>query len=120
MDKEKRKALIKEYKMTPRPVGVYLIRNEENGRLFVGGSLNVQAMMNRHQLQLSVGSHPNERLQEDWNTFGAEAFTFEVLECLDPSDDLSHDYTDDLAALEELWLEKIQPYGESGYNTGKA
>jgi len=30
-----------------------------------------------------------------------------------------YDYRTDLRFLEELWLEKLQPYGERGYNEKK-
>jgi hypothetical protein len=31
----------------------------------------------------------------------------------------NYEYQADLTLLEELWLEKIQPYGERGYNDRK-
>jgi hypothetical protein len=38
---------------------------------------------------------------------------------LELRDDINYDYTEDLAALEELWLEKLKPYDDRGYNSRK-
>jgi hypothetical protein len=67
---------------------------------------------------LSIGSHANPVLQKDWNQFGAGAFTFEVLEVVKPSDDPLFDLDDELTLLEQIWIEKLQPFGERGYNQG--
>jgi hypothetical protein len=58
----------------------------------------------------------NRGLQRDYIQFGEENFDFSVVDYLDPKDGPDHDYTGDLTALEEMWLEKLQPYGEKGYN----
>jgi hypothetical protein len=42
-----------------------------------------------------------------------------VLEYLKPGDDPDYDVRGDLDVLEELWLEKLEPYGEKGYNKKK-
>ena len=54
-----------------------------------------------------------------WREFGADKFAFEILDELTPQADPAHDYRADLAFLEELWLEQLQPYGERGYNEKK-
>jgi group I intron endonuclease len=113
MDK---KALLREYKETPRPMGVYQIRNTVNGKLLVGTSVNLPAILNRHRAALRMGSHQNRELQKDWAEFGAEAFEFEVLDTLTPPEQADYNPSNDLKALEELWLDKLSPFGERGYN----
>lgn len=113
MDK---KALIREYKETPRPMGVFQVRNKVNGKVFVGTSVNLPAMLNRQQSQLRFGGHPNRELQKDWAEFGPEAFEFEVLDTLAPPERPDYDPSNDLRALEELWLDKLSPFDERGYN----
>ena len=44
---------------------------------------------------------------------------FETLEDVPPRDDANYDHAADLETLEELWLEKLEPYGEKGYNERK-
>ena len=112
-----RKALKREYKETRRPMGIYRVRNTVHDRALVGSTTDLPAMLNRQRAQLRFGGHPNQALQKDWNELGSEAFAFEVLDELKPPPDQpDYDPTADLRALERLWLERLMPYGEHGYN----
>lgn len=113
MDK---KTLTREYKESPRPMGVYQIRNTVNGKLLGGVSIDLPAILNRHRAELRMGGHRNRELQKEWTEFGAEAFEFEVLDTLTPPEQSGYDPAGDLRALEELWLDKLAPFGERGYN----
>ena len=115
----RKKELKEQYKLTPTPMGIYQIRNLANGKVFVGAALNLPGILTSNRLQLSSGGHPNKRLQAEWNEFGGEGFAFEVLDELAATEGAGYDYRADLAFLEELWLEKLQPYGEQGYNGKK-
>jgi group I intron endonuclease len=112
-----RKTLIREYKEAARPMGVYQVRNTVNGKSFVGTSVDLPSILNRHRAALRFGGHTNRELQKDWNELGPEAFEFEVLDTLTPSDRPGYNPSDDLRELEELWLEKLSPFDERGYNT---
>ena len=114
-----RKAAIREYKDSHRPMGVYQIRNTINEKVWIDSSVNVPAKFNRYKLQLNAGSHPSKTLQADWNEFGEDAFEFELLEPLEPRCDPNYDHAGDLECLEDLWLKKLEPYGEKGYNERK-
>ena len=111
-----RKARIREYKESRRPMGVYRVRNTANGKSLVGSSLNLPAILNRHRAQLEMGLHANRALQRDWIEFGPEAFEFETLDTLKPPDQPGYDPSEDLRVLEEMWLEKLLPYDDRGYN----
>lgn len=112
-----RKALMREYKDTPKPMGVYRVRNTTNGKSLVGSSNNLPAMLNRQQAQLKMGAHSNRALQEDWNRLGPTAFAFEVLDTLKPREEAGYDPRDDLRVLEQMWLDKLSPFEDRGYNT---
>ncbi len=58
----------------------------------------------------------NKKLQAEWNELGSQSFVFEILDELTPGNDPAQDYRTDLAFLEALWLEKLEPYGDRGYN----
>jgi hypothetical protein len=113
---DRKKVLKLAYKQTPLPAGVFQIKNHINGKILIGSGANVNGKLTRHQAELKMGVHRNKALQQEWNEYGPEQFSFEVLECLDPSDDPQYDYQEDLAVLEQLWLEKLRPYEEKGYN----
>jgi hypothetical protein len=100
-------------------MGVYQIRNTISDKLWIDSSINVPAKFNRYRLQLNAGSHPSRTLQADWKEFGEGSFEFELLEPLEPRSDPGYDYAADLEVLEDLWLEKLKPYGARGYNEPK-
>lgn len=108
-----------EYKLSHRPMGVFQIRNNANDKIFVDSSVNVPGKINRHRFQLNAGVHPTKSLQTDWNEFGEVEFEFEVLEDVTPREDPNYNYAADLEFLEDLWLEKLEPYGDKGYNERK-
>ncbi|MBL7960955.1 GIY-YIG nuclease family protein [bacterium] len=111
-----KKELKKQYAQTELPMGVYRIKNLANGKLFIDGGLNIHGKMNGCKFQLSHGSHLNKALQEDFNKFGVDKFSFEILDLLEHKEEAKADYRDDLKILEEMWIEKLQPFGESGYH----
>ena len=107
---------IKEYKNTPRPMGIYQIKNKNNNKVLIGSSKNLPAILNRFRSELTMGSCRNSVLQEEWKQFGPEAFEFNELEILGPLSDPAYDPAEDLRFLEEVWVEKLRPYGDKGYN----
>ena len=116
MQEMDKKAKIREYKETTIPMGVYQITNKVNGKVLIGTSTNLPAILNRFRAELKMGSCRNIKLQEEWNQFGPEAFEFNELEILEPLDDPSYDPSKDLYFLEGLWIERLKPYGQKGYN----
>jgi len=115
-----KKELKKRYKQTLPPMGIFQIRNLVNGKILIGSSKNLPGKINSSKFQLDHGSHMNRELQKDYNQSGAENFSFEVLDRLDPKEDPNYDYTEELAMLEKMWLEKLQPYGDKGYQRRKS
>jgi group I intron endonuclease len=113
-----KKELKKQYKQTLPPMGIYKIENLVNGKILIGSSKNLRGKANSYSFQLKQGTHINRELQRDYTKLGEKNFAFAVVDFLEPKDGPEHDYTSDLAALEEMWLEKLQPYGEKGYNKG--
>ena len=115
---QSRRAELKQaYKEKPPPMGVYAVRNRANGKVLVGSSLNLQGMLNRIRFELATGIHRTyPALQEDWNRHGADSFAFEVLDVLPPQEEPGTDPKEELRVLESLWLERLRPYGEAGYN----
>jgi hypothetical protein len=134
MDKAKRKQLTAEYQERERSMGVYQIKNNANGKIFVGGSTNLDALWGKEQFVLNMDTHSNQELQKEWKQFGGENFSFLILETvkleqkirydykdvLDPEGrqpvDLVRQYNREVGELKEQWVEKLQPYGGKGYH----
>lgn len=111
-----RKELNREYQERPKQAGVFQVRNTVNGKVLLGSSLNLHGALNGHRFTLRIGSHRNKLLQEDWNEYGEDKFVFEILEVVQVSDSPNFNLSDELTLLEMIWLEKLQPVGEKGYN----
>ncbi|MDD4599965.1 hypothetical protein SDC9_13826 [bioreactor metagenome] len=117
---DRKKQLKLEYKETPRPMGVFKIKNTANGKFFIDSSMNIPGSFNGQRFQLNLQSHRNRDLQEDWNSYGADAFVFEILETIKPEKFAKEDWRKAVAALKDKWLENLQPYKEKGYNKQKS
>lgn len=103
------------YKETKVEAGVYQIKNTKNQKVFIGSTRNLKTL-NGQQFTLRMGSHINKSLQEEWNEYGEDTFSIEVLEILKEKEDGYFDVKDALKKLEEKWMEKLQPYGDRGYH----
>lgn len=113
-----RKARVREYKESARTMGVFRVRNVDAGISLVGTSVDVPAMLNRQRFQLEAGGHPNRALQADFDALGEAGFAFETLDVLEPSpeSDAEIDPSEELAALEVLWRDRLTADGERLYN----
>ena len=118
--KETRADARRQYKENASSMGVYGIRNLVNGKVYVGSSTNLEGTRTSRLFQLRMGSAVfSPGLQEELQEFGAENYVFEVLAVLDQPEP-GERIDQSLAALELHWLEKLQPFGEQGYNSEKA
>jgi hypothetical protein len=106
-DRLDRKALTRAYKESVRPMGVYRVRSTESGRSIVAASRDLPSALNRQRAQLRMNGHPDKALQKEWAASGGDTFVFEVLDTLEPTDEPGYDPTDDLDALEKMWLERL-------------
>ena len=102
-----RKALIREYKRTPRQMGVIRVRNTATGRALIASSVDAQALLNRNRAELQLKGHRDRALQQEWNESDGTTFEFEILDTLEPSDQPGYSPADDLRALEQMWREKL-------------
>lgn len=84
-----------------------------------GDALDLNGKLNSERFQLKNSLHMNRELQKDFNELGMEKFSFEVLDRLPAKEDPGYDYGVDLRILEEMWLEKLQPFGTEGYHKKK-
>jgi hypothetical protein len=117
-DMDRRKELLDQYKQIKSEAGIYQIRNKIDNKIYVVMTPNLKNM-NGRRFELSMGSYKNAGLQADWNRLGEDAFAFEVLEVLKEKEDGFFDKKDELKKLEKKWLDKLQPFGDKGYNIRK-
>lgn len=126
LDKQKKKDLASAFAQSWRPMGVFQIRNAVNGKIYVDGTMDLDGARNRLDFMKKTNMVAWMELKDDWSAHGPDAFLFEELDRIKPREESSADraaeskaYKGEVDALLELWLEKLQPYGERGYNRRK-
>ncbi|MET1030381.1 GIY-YIG nuclease family protein [Domibacillus tundrae] len=115
---DRKKELKQQFKEATVEAGIYQIKNTANGKVFIGSTRNVKTI-NGRKFELEAGSSTHKELQKEWNEFGKEAFQFDILEIVKKPETGFFDEKRTLEKLERKWLEKIQPFGNRGYNAIK-
>ena len=64
-------------------MGVYAIRNSENGKVLIGSHYDVGKMLKAHEILLDANKHPNYRFQVDYRQTNKENFETELLEVIE-------------------------------------
>lgn len=114
-----KKELKEEYKQMKFRMGVFQIRNTVNNKIFIESSADLVAIWNRQRVQLNFGNHHNTALQADWKELGEEKFVYEILGEIEQPETGNTDFRKEIKALEELFIEELQPFDEKGYNKRK-
>ncbi len=102
-----KKELKDQYKQMKFPMGVFQIKNTSNNKVFIDNSLDMESKWNRHKMELKFGNHRNKNLQKDWNTYGEENFTFEVLSELKIKEGEIINYNSELNTLQDMVLQEL-------------
>lgn len=88
--------------------GIYMIKNNINGKSYIGYSIDIINRWKRHCALLSLNKHSNKHLQSSVNKFGLINFSFIVLERCKKRD---------LCRKEHFWVIKMKTCNRMfGYN----
>jgi group I intron endonuclease len=91
--------------------GVYCIKNETNGKVYVGSSNKIQKRVRSHKNRLELGTHCCSHLQNAWNSYGPAAFSASILELTDCTEE-------SILAAEQKFLDLLRPFdSDKGYNS---
>lgn len=89
-------------------VGIYKIKNELNGKFYIGQSINCNNRRRSHLGYLRNRKHQNEHLQNAWNKYGESNFSFKVIKLCNP---------DELDLLEIKYIDNYKSLDKTkGYN----
>jgi hypothetical protein len=108
----RRKELRARYEQTRPEAGVYCIRNSRNTKILLGFTPNLSSIRNKLEFARSTNTATvlDQRLIKDLREFGIGAFSLEVLDVLEVTPAMTQaEILADLATLEQLWREKIDP-----------
>ena len=59
--------------------GIYKITNISNNKVYIGESMNIYERWKVHKEDLKNNKHHSNKLQRDWNNYGENNFTFEII-----------------------------------------
>ncbi len=104
---DRKKELKMQYKQMKPQMGIFMIRSHCSNKFYIEATQDLRGKINSDKFKLCAGGHPNYELQKEWNDFGAENFTIEILEHLAYEDDSKTNYKDDLDLLKMIWEDKL-------------
>lgn len=89
--------------------GIYKIVNTITKMFYIGSAIDIHKRWDRHKSALNSNTHENIHLQRAWNKYGAENFSFKVV-----------DLTIFLLEREQFYLDLLKPWDYTiGYNIGR-
>ena len=87
--------------------GIYKITNLINGKCYIGKSEDIEFRKKVHFRELEDGNHHSAYLQEDFNKYGKDNFSFEIIEIINDEELLMF--------AERFFIDKFDSF-KSGYN----
>lgn len=79
--------------------GIYQITNLVNGYFYIGSSLDIASRFGNHRHTLRKNNHNNPKLQNAWNKYGEQNFSFDIIELCNSKS---------LYKIEQKYLNKIK------------
>lgn len=81
--------------------GIYCIRNLVNDKIYIGSSVNIESRWKTHKKLLKSNSHHSNILQNSFNKYGKDNFSFEIVSYVENKDNL--------IKYEQYWLDFFKP-----------
>lgn len=89
--------------------GIYFIRNQVNGKYYIGSAVNIRKRWTEHRRTLRLGTHHSRTLQRAWSKYGEDEFDFHLVEIVEEKDEL--------ISREQWWMDVLEPSkSANGYN----
>lgn len=87
--------------------GIYKIANLINGKCYVGKSEDIECRKREHFKELNKNIHHSSYLQDDYNKYGKDNFSFDIIEVINDAELM--------LIAERFYIDKFNTY-ENGYN----
>jgi len=111
-DPEGRRAYVREAARKfkeKQKAGIYKITCKANGKIYIGETKNFKTRWTSHKSALKVRKKTNSSLQADWDKYGKDLFSFEVIEELEKDKVILYE-------REGYWIDRYQKEGKELYN----
>lgn len=96
-------------------IGIYEIRNDKNGNVYIGETFNIERRFKEHKNELLNNTHHNINLQRDVNKYGLYNFSFNIIQEYTNTDKPVITQSR-LILLEDAWMKKYIDNGIRLYN----
>ena len=94
-----------------QPSGVYAITCNKNNKVYIGESKCLSMRFHSHKSDLKLSNrHTNTALQKDWDLYGEQSFTFEILE-------ITQNNKKHLVERERFYIDEFRKQGKKLYNS---
>ena len=87
-------------------MGVLAVKNNRTGQQYIKGALNLEALINKMKFSLNSGLF-NGQLQQDWNEYGSDNFSFDFINIIPTQDNKYVNYRHEILKAERAVLSKI-------------
>ncbi|MDR2238656.1 MAG: GIY-YIG nuclease family protein [Chryseobacterium sp.] len=96
-----RQQLREDAKNHPVTMGVLQITNIINGKQYIKGALNLEALVNKINFSLNIGQFTHPLLQKEWTEYGSEAFIFEFATVIHVDENPYINYRQEISKAEQ-------------------
>jgi len=98
----------KGYFAHPSSKTIYMIRNVETGKMYIGQTENIEMRKSKHSTDLNQLKHENSDMQLEYILYGSHSFVFEIIEFLG----------EETSTLEreKFWIKYFNTEWPNGYN----
>ena len=86
---------------------IYCIENKQNGKMYIGLTVDYKTRLSHHRCCLSAKKHINTHLENAWHKYGEDSFEFYILEEGIPKSELPE--------REKYYIDKYNTFN-NGYN----
>ncbi|WET48828.1 GIY-YIG nuclease family protein [Chryseobacterium indologenes] len=88
-------------------MGVLAVKNNTTGKQYIKGTLNLEALVNKMKFLLTGNSFESAQLQEDWNEYGGENFSFEFMTIIPVQENPYINYRKEIVKAEQTAMSEI-------------
>lgn len=107
MEKLSKKEIKEQYKNRKVTGGIYCIKCNGNGRIWVKSTKDIAGQKNRFEFFVSTNFCPEPGMNPEWSQYGANSFSFAVLEEIEKGEtQTDREFAEDIKLLYDMWMEK--------------
>lgn len=88
-------------------MGVLAVKNNKTGKQYIKGALNLEALVNKMKFLLQGNMFNNIQLQQDWNEYGSDHFSFEFVTIIPTQENKYVNYRQEIVKAERAAISEL-------------